>query len=138
MNKQKEISIYIYNKREKSGEYIYVEQMGDQHFRMTYNAIFNCRLTRGTEFITKINAEGHHEVLRITQNSPYLTRRFFYPQGWKRADLEYLGEELSKLGGHWQVDFGGIVTVNYPPEAEATIEHFVKEYDFKVVELVED
>ena len=61
----KEIEIRVYDKREKSTGNLYVEQFSENKFRMTDNDIFNCRLTKGTEFETKINNDGHHEIVNI-------------------------------------------------------------------------
>ena len=49
----KEIEIRVYDKREKSTGNLYVEQLSENKFRMTDNDIFNCRLTKGTEFETR-------------------------------------------------------------------------------------
>jgi hypothetical protein len=57
-----EIKIFIYDKREKVTSSCYVEQISENKFRMTENDLFNCHLTKGTEFETRINEDGNHEA----------------------------------------------------------------------------
>lgn len=67
----KEVKIWIYDKREKSTTTFYVEQLSYNTFRMTDNDIFNCSLTKGTEFKTRINDDGHHEIIKILKDSDF-------------------------------------------------------------------
>ncbi len=39
-----------------------VEKFADPTFRMIGNDIFDCRLTLGTEFETRINKDGQYEL----------------------------------------------------------------------------
>jgi hypothetical protein len=134
----KEVEIKLYDKREKSTEPLYVEQLAKNKFRMTENSIFNCRLSKGTEFETRINKEGNHELIRITKDSDYITRRFFLSPEYKESDYRVLGDELTRRGGFWQVDFGGIVTVNIPKDFEFDVDQVMKDLDLKLTEVVDD
>jgi hypothetical protein len=49
-----DVKIEIFDKREKSISIIYVQQVSDNVFRMIDNDVFNCKLTLGTEFKTRI------------------------------------------------------------------------------------
>lgn len=60
---KKEVKIEFYDKREKSTASMYVEQLPENQFRMTDNDIWNCRLTLGTEFETRVNNDGKHEII---------------------------------------------------------------------------
>ena len=51
------IQIEIYDKREKVAESVAVERLSETKFRVTENAVFNCRLTVGTEFESRINKD---------------------------------------------------------------------------------
>lgn len=134
----KEVEIKLYDKREKSTATIYVEQLAENKFRMTENDIFNCRLTKGTEFETRINKEGNHEIVRMTKDSDFITRRFFLSPKYKESDYRVLGDELTKRGGFWQVDFGGIVTVNIPKDFEFDVDQVMKDLDLKLTEITDE
>jgi hypothetical protein len=133
----KEVKIWVYDKREKSTTSFYVEQLSYNTFRMTDNDIFNCSLTKGTEFETRINDDGHHEIIKILKHSDFLTRRFFLSPQYKESDYRVLGEELTKLGGFWQIDFGGIATVNIPKDFEFNIDQVMKELGLNLTEIVD-
>ncbi len=101
----KEVEIKLYDKREKSTTTLYVEQLAENKFRMTENDIFNCRLTKGREFETRINKEGNHEIVKITKDSDFITRRFFLSPEYKESDYRVLGDELTKRGGFWRYSY---------------------------------
>jgi hypothetical protein len=63
------IQIEIYDKRQKMSTTICVDKISNNIFRAAENELFNCRLTRGTEFETRINKEGKHEIIRIVKDS---------------------------------------------------------------------
>lgn len=130
-----EIEIRVYDKRIKSTGTIYVEQLSENKFRMTDNDIFNCHLTKGTEFETRINKNGLHEIVKIVKDSDFTTRLFFLSRQYKETDYSDLGDELTKLGGFWQVDFGGIATVNIPKDFEFNIDEIMKELDLNLTEI---
>ena len=128
----KEVKIEVYDKREKVTTTLYVEQLSENQFRMIDNDLFDKQLTLGAEFETKINSEKKHEVVRILKESEFITRRFGLTPNYKESDYRMLGEELTKRGGFWQVDFGSIATVNIPKDFEFDINQVIKE-----LELVE-
>lgn len=131
------IEIKIYEKREKMTTSIYVVQLSNNTFRSVENEIFNCKITYGTEFITRINTEGNHEITKITKESDFITKRFFLSQKYKESDYQMLGDEFIKLGGFWQVDFGGIVTINIPKNFELNIQKVMKELDLNLTEIID-
>ena len=65
------IQIQVYDKREQMTVNLYVTDLGDNCFRMSENDILNRRLTLGTEFQTRVNESGAHEIIRILKNSLY-------------------------------------------------------------------
>jgi hypothetical protein len=134
----KEVKIEIYDKRERATTTLYVEQLSENKFRMTDNDIFNCRLTNGTEFETRINKDGKHEIIRITKESDFITRRFFLSPQFKESDYRMLGDELMKRGGFWQVDFGGIATVNIPRDFEFDVDQVMRDLDLNLTEIVDE
>ncbi len=133
-----ETKIELYDKREKSTTTLYVDQLDDNKFRMIDNDIWNCRLTLGTEFETRINEDGKHEIIRITKDSNFITRRFFLNPHFKESEYRMLGDELIKRGGFWQVDFGGIATINIPKDFEYDVDQVMKDLDIKLTEIVDD
>jgi hypothetical protein len=130
--------IHLYNKPEKTTTTLYVEQLAENRFRMVENDILHSRLTLGTEFKTRINADGLHELVRITKASDFITRRFFLSATYKKADYDILAEELLKRGSFWQVDFGGIVTVNIPKDIETDVDKAMQELGISLSEIVDE
>jgi hypothetical protein len=124
------IQIEIYNKRHKMSTNIYVDKISDNIFRALQNELFNCRLTLGTEFETRINNDGKHEIVRIVKDSDYITKRFFLSSQFKQSEYMLLGDEIVKYGGHWQVDFGGIATVNLPKACKLDLDEIFKIFEF--------
>ncbi len=116
---------------------MFVQRISDNVFRMIDNDAFNCKLTRGTEFETKINEEGDHEILRIIKKSDFITRRFVLTIETNQTDYLFLGQELTKNGGFWQVDFGGIATVNIPPDKVAVVDKVMRDLNLNLTELTE-
>ena len=45
---------------------------------------------------------------------------------------------MMKCGGFWQVDFGGIATVNLPKNCELNLEDIFKIFDFHPTFLVDE
>ena len=117
---------------------MHVETISELKFRMVDNDILNCQLTLGTEFETRLNSEGNHELVRITKQSDFITRRFFLPTKYKESDYRMLGDQLIKHGGFWQIDFGGIATVNIPKDFEFDIDQVMKELDLHLTEIVDE
>ncbi len=134
----KEVKIEIYDKREKSTTTMYVQKLAENKFRLIDNDIWNCRLALGTEFETRITKEGKHEIVRISKDSDFITRRFFLNPKYKESDYRMLGDELAKRGGFWQVDFGGIATVNIPKNFEYDVDQVMKDLDLNLTEIVDE
>lgn len=133
----KEIKIKVYDKRERITTTLYVHLLSENKFRMTENDLFNCRLTMGTEFETRINVDGHHEIVKILKDSDFITRRFFLPPQYKETNFRVLGDELMKNGGFWQVDFGGIATVNIPKDIEYDFDKAMKDLGLNLTEITD-
>jgi hypothetical protein len=136
--KAEEVKIELNEKRQKVTSTLYVEQLGENHFRMVDNAIMNCRLTLGKEFRTRVNQQGQHEIIEITKESDFITRRFFLSPQYKESDYRMLGDELIKRGGFWQVDFGSMATINLPKDFEYDVDQVMKELGLKLTEIIDD
>ncbi len=133
----KEEIIHIYNEELGGTESIAVKKLSKNKYIACENALLICELTRNTEFTTKLTPEGSLEIDKITKKSELITRKLFLPIELKKSELEEIGEELIKIGGFWQVDFGGIAIVNYPKEVASLVEKFVKEFELKFFEITE-
>jgi len=127
--------IEVYNKRENFSTTIQVEQLTDNIFRTIENELFNCDLTLGTEFETRINKEGQHEIVRIIKASEFITRRFMLTSQFKESEYRLLGDEIMKQGGFWQVDFGSIATINLPKDCKLNLDEIFKTFDFRPAEI---
>lgn len=114
---------------------IYVTQISDNIFRMEENDIFNCRLVYGTEFETKINEEGKHEITSILKKAPYVTRRFLLSTKFTESEYRILGDEIIRIGGFWQTDFGGIATINIPKGSNFDLDQIFKIFNFYPTEI---
>ena len=132
------ILIEIYDKREQSTATEYVEKISEIKFRVAENSVWNCRLTVGTEFETRINKDGKYEITKITKDSDFITRRFFINSQFKEEDYRFLGDEIMKQGGFWQVDFGSIATVNLPKNSTLDLDELFRIFDFHPAEIVDD
>ncbi|MBA5791972.1 hypothetical protein H1R17_03585 [Flavobacterium sp. xlx-214] len=127
--KNKEIQIY--NQTENTSTTIIVEEISNNIFRTIEDEIIDCRLSLGVEFETKINDEGFHEIVKIIKESDFVTYKFLLSSQFKIEEYELLGEEISKIGGFWQIDFGNIATINLPKNSKINIEEIFKTFDFK-------
>ena len=129
------VEIEVYDKREKLTTTIKVEQLSENTFRTTENEIFNCSLTLGTEFETRLNNDGKHEIVRIIKESEFITRRFSLTSQFKESEYRLLGDEIMKQGGFWQVDFGSIATINLPKDCTIDLDEIFKTFDFNPTEI---
>ncbi len=132
---QDTVEITIYDKREKITTSIYVEKLSDNLFRTVENEMFNCKLTLGTEFETRLNTEGIHEIVKITKDSEYITRRFSLTSQFTESEYRLLGDEIIKQGGYWQTGFGSIATINLPKDCKLDLDEIFKTFDFKTKEI---
>ena len=131
----KTVEIEVYDKREKLTTTIQVEQLSDNIFRTTENKLFSCSLTFGTEFETRLNKDGKHEIVRIIKESEFITRRFSLTSQFKESEYRLLGAEIMKQGGFWQVDFGSIATINLSKDCKLDLDKIFKTFDFKPTEI---
>ena len=132
------IELEIYNTIDKITSTILVEQLDSNKYRMVDNDIVNGKLTKGTEFETKLNADGIYEMTRITKESDFITRQFRLSANHKESDYLMLAEELTKHGGYWQYDILGIVTINIPKDFKYDVDLIMKELNLELIELIDD
>ena len=133
----KTVEIEVYDKRAKLSTIIQVEQLSENIFRTTENEIFNSALTLGTEFETRPNKDGKHEIIRIIKKSDFVSRRFFLTSQFKESEYQLLGDEIMKQGGFWQVEFGSVVTINLPKDSQLNIDEIFMTFDFNPTEITE-
>ncbi len=136
------IEIKLEDKRENSITTMQVEKLNESTFKMISNDIFNCKLNFGTEFQTRINKKGNHEIIRITKKSDFERRTFMTSREYSYAEnkefYEIMGTELVKNGGMWYIDFGGIVTVNIPKNTNFNFDNFLGDFKMFLTEIVDD
>lgn len=132
------IEIELYDKREGLSFPEFVEQIGENEFRMYENAVLNCQLTKGTEFKTRLNKEGKHEVIEITKESEFITRRFLLSSGYSENEYKVVGDKIFEVGGYWQVDFSGIATINIPNDSSFDLDDLLKSKNLPLTEIVDD
>lgn len=132
------IQIEVYDKREKFSETVVVEPLSETKFRVAENAVMHCRLTVGTEFETRINQEKKYEIIKITKDSDFVTRRFMLNGQFREEEYRVLGDEILRKGGFWQVDFGNIATVNLPKDSMLDLDEIFRVFDFHPTEFVNE
>lgn len=132
------IEIEIYDKREKTTETIVVEQLNENKYRAAENAVLNCELTFGTEFETRLNKNSKQEIIRITKDSHFSTRRFFLNGQFTESDYRVLGDEILRQGCFWQVDLGSIATVNLPQKTSIDLDEIFKVFNFHPTEIIDE
>lgn len=134
---QKTVEIKVYDKRAKLSTTIQMEQLSEHVFRTTENELFTDELTLGTEFETRLNKNGKHEIIRIIKKSDFVTRRFFLTSQFKESEYQLLGDEIMKQGGFWQVELGSVVTINLPKDSQLNIDEIFMTFDFNPTEITE-
>jgi len=130
-----EVLIQVYNKREGSTSSFYVFKLSDNRYRMAENDLLNCRLTFGTEFETRVNDAGKLEIVKIRQDSTFVTRRFMLNAQFTESEYRLLGDEIMKKGGFWQVDFGSMATINLPKDTDLDIDELFSIFNFNPAEI---
>jgi hypothetical protein len=132
-----ELQITIYDKERGYSAGRLVEKMGDNKFKLLENDVFTPSWNRGMEFEATLNSSNEYEIVRITRESPFITRRFFLSTKYNQTDYEFVGSELVKIGGFWQSEFG-IVTINIPKESGETVNKIIEDFGFYTLEIVDD
>ena len=130
--------IEVYDKREKITESVVVKRLSETKIQVAENAVMLCRLTFGTEFETRINKEGVYEITKITKDSKFITRRFLLSHKFTESEYRVLGDEIMKQGGFWQVDLGGIATVNLPQDSTLDLDEVFRIFDFQPTEFTDE
>lgn len=131
------IEIEIYDKREFLTVKIHVEKISPNTFKTTANELFNCDLIYGTEFETRLNKDGKHEIVRIIRRPEFTTRKFLLTSHFKASEYQILADEILKHGGYWQVDFGSIATINLPLDSSINLDQLFIFFDFHPTEITD-
>jgi len=129
------VEIEIYDKRQKVSTTIHVIEITANIFVACENELFDCRLSYGTEFETRLNSEGKHEVIKILKTGDFITRRFFLNSQFTSADYLVLGDEITKNGGYWQVDFSSLATINLPSNSKFDLDKVFEIFEFRPTEI---
>lgn len=128
------LDIEIYDLKNKYSERITVEELSENIYKALENAVFTEELSFSTIFEAHINDNGQYQIDRIVKNSEYITKRFMLTTQFKESEYRLLGDEIIKLGGFWQVDFGSLAIINIPQEKESYIEEIFKIFNFNLPE----
>jgi len=131
----KKLKIEIYDKRREISARVLVTEIAANTFTACESELFDCRLSYGTEFETRINSAGKHEVVRILKTGDFITRRFFLNSQFTIADYLVLGDEITKNGGYWQVDFASLATISLPSDSQLGLDKIFEVFEFKPTEI---
>lgn len=74
------INIKVYDKVVRITTTMAAVPLSENIFRVTENEIINDELTVDTEFETRVNEAGRHEVVWIVKQSDYIPTGFCYRQ----------------------------------------------------------
>lgn len=127
----------------RQGEYVdlWVEEVGHNQFRTVWNegAWLGPFWNRGTEFEATLNGNNEFELVRITKESDFITRRFmgYFSPRYNETDYLFMLSELEQMGGFWQWE-GGIVTLNIPKDKNDFVEKVIETLSLYYTELTED
>lgn len=118
-----------------------VEEIGPNQFRTLENegAWGGPFWNLGTEFEVTLNRDNEFELLRVTKESEFITRRFmgsFSPK-YNETDYLFMLDELEQMGGFWQWE-GGIVTINIPKDKNDFVEKVIETLKLYGIELTDD
>ncbi|QIX62801.1 hypothetical protein HER32_17125 [Hymenobacter sp. BT18] len=131
------MEIRIYNAQEQTTTTLAVEPVADRVYRAVENDIVDDRLTYGTTFGTVLHESGAHEVVSIIEPSAYTTWRFVLSPRYKESEYRLLGDEITRQGGFWQVDFNCFATINLPPHSTPPLVELFELFDLEPPEMVE-
>lgn len=132
-----ELTIEINNEPQRVAYSLYVLKLSDDTFRALENAMFDFRITFGTEFQAKINNKGQFEIISILRESTLLTRRFYLTSQFTESEYRLLGDEIGRIGGFWQVDFGNMAVVNLPKDNSIDIDEIFRIFNFNPTEITD-
>ena len=84
-------------------------------FKLTCNDPFDFKNTYGTTLeLTKTSEPDVYKVNKVIEPSNFTTRRFLLNNSLKESEYRIIGDEVMKIGGFWEVIFGGYAMVNIP------------------------
>ena len=125
-----EKSIPHTNKRLGTRYQLEVKELGPNFYEILYNDPLDTRYTTGTKIKTRINPKGEHEIVEFIK-SEYITQRYLLDIAQNINDLQVLVEELYKYGGSFQLDMGGMASVNIPANFSYKLEKVIEDYGIK-------
>jgi hypothetical protein len=123
-------TIKLYDPIEQIAATIMVENKADGIFIMMDNHIINENLTFGTEFQAQPIADNEYKFIKITKMSEFTTKRFTLTKQFNASDYQVLGDEITKQGGFWQVDFGSLAVVNLLKNSNLDLDRIFKTFGF--------
>lgn len=128
------MDLRLYDRKEGCITTLEVEQLGDDHFRLLSNGVFNRQLTLGTEIKVKPFGDGTHELIAVTKASELITRWFVLSPKYTESDYRVLGDELVKHGGSWELFFNQFLTINLPKDFPYDVDRVMADLDMQLWE----
>ncbi len=130
MNRQT-TTIRHFNRRTQVQSSLEVLKINEKTYQLIESDPFDLRYFPGVIIKTKLNGGFHETVEFIKPNAQ--VERFFLDITQNINDLSFLFEELVKLGGHVQIDMGGILTLTIPDQFPYHLDKVIEDYDIKVI-----
>jgi hypothetical protein len=92
---------------------------------------------RGTEIeVNPVDGENY-EFLSVCKVSDLITRRFILSTEYSESDYLFLGSELEKYGGFWQLDLDRFLTINIPRDLPFDLDQVMSELNIDLQEDVD-
>ena len=124
-------TIKHYNRRTEINSDLLVEKIDDHTFRLVESDPFDVRYFTGDIIETSINAKGCHETIKFIRPKAKPVQ-YILTVTQSTSDLQILLDELHRLGGHWQIDMGGIVSLTVPDDFPYDIDEVIKNMVWKL------
>lgn len=106
---------------------VYGNWVDERNFRLTCNDPFDFKNTFGTILeLSKKTEPNMYLVNRITEKSNFITRRFLLNNCLKESEYRIIGDEVMKIGGFWEVIFGGYAIVNIPHDSTFDLDEILE------------
>jgi|694.fasta_scaffold01153_30 hypothetical protein len=131
------MTLHLHDRKEGVTVLLEAEQLDEHKFRLQENHLFDRRLVRGTEIeVNPVDGENY-EFLSVCKVSDLITRRFILSTEYSESDYLFLGSELEKYGGFWQLDLDRFLTINIPRDLPFDLDQVMSELNIDLQEDVD-
>ena len=118
---------------------VYGKWVNELNFKLTSNDPFDFRNSYGTTLeLAKTSQPDVYHVNKVTERSNFTTRRFLLNSSLKESEYRVIGDEIMKIGGFWEVIFGGYAMVNIPNGSTFNLDEILELLPQPLTEITDD